>query len=283
MSRRIEGVGISLRPEHHGAILATERRVDWLEIQPENYMRQGPRAQWALDACSERWPLIAHGIALSLGSPDPLSSDYLGDLARVLERIDAPYFSEHASFASAGGMSFHELLPLPFSERMADHLAARIREARDAIALPLSVENITYYAVMPSSAMSEGAFLTRVLDEADAGLLLDLNNVYVNAINHGQSPERVLHDLPLARTKQIHLAGHCREGDLLIDDHGSAVPEPVWELYRAALERLGPIPTLIEWENNLPSVDRVLDEADKARALLEAARVRWSISAGVFE
>ena len=266
----VVGAGISLRPEHHASILSVDRQVDWLEIQPENYMRQGPLPRRSLDACRERWSIVPHGVSLSLGGMAALSEDYLERASRLCSDLDAPYFSEHASFASAPGMAFHELIPVPFTEAMADHLAGRIIEAGKRLERPMVIENITYYATLPDSTMTEGAFLSRVLEISGAGLLLDLNNVYVNAKNHGLSPDEVLAALPLSQTAQIHLAGHTREGNLLLDDHGAAVPDQVWSLYRSVLQRLGPIPTLIEWENGLPSVDRVLDEADKARAILHS-------------
>ncbi len=246
------GVGIGLRRVHFREISRTSRRVDWLEITPENFMGFGGPAARALSACAERWPVIPHGVALSLGGPDPLDDGYLRAAHELSAELGAAWFSEHACYASLGGAQSYDLLPLPFCDEAASHLARRAREAAERIERPLLLENITYYAVMPGTTLDEGAFLRAVLDEADCGFLLDVNNVYVNAKNHGLDPEAALLALPLDRTRQIHMAGHRRDGNVLIDDHGSAVPDAVWSLYELAIEHVGPVPTLIEWDNQNP-------------------------------
>ncbi len=263
----MRGVGIGLRRELHAALLKTERRVDWLEVVPENFMDVGGRPRWVLDQCRERWPLVTHGVSLSLGNrtPDPT---YLDALGAVIDRVDPPYFSDHACWTSLDGVESMDLLPLPWSPIAAERLAAHARVACERIGRPLVLENITTYAVMPGSTMTEGAFLRAALEEASAFLLLDVNNVYVNAVNHGRDPLELLMELPLERVRQIHLAGHRREGDLLLDTHDGPVSEPVLALYRAALERTGPVPVLIEWDQRIPALDVVLDEADRARAIL---------------
>jgi hypothetical protein len=268
------GVGIGLRRQHLDAITKTERRIDWIEIIPENFMGFGGHARRALDKCSQRWPVAVHGVALSLGGPDPLDQAYLAELGSLLDRVGAAWFSEHACWSAIGGVQTLDLLPLPFTETAAEHLAARTRHVADRIGLPLLLENITYYAEMPTSVLSEGAFLREVLQRSGAGLLLDVNNVYVNACNHGVDPRAALEALPIERTRQIHLAGHRREGDVLLDDHGSAVHDPVLDLYAFALERTGPVPTLIEWDNRVPPLDVLLDDADRVRAVYEAASRR---------
>jgi hypothetical protein len=267
--RSVAGVGIGLRKELAGQLLATERCVDWLELIPENFLVQGGWRRSMLEACLERWPIVSHGVCLSVGGPDPLDRDYLDKLRRLLDRLEPPFFSDHACYERAHGFFFHDLLPLPFTEEAASWAAARAREAAERVGRPLALENITYYAEMPSSVLSEGEFLHAVLDQSGCGLLLDVNNVYVNAVNHGREPRDVLYELPLDRVWQIHLAGHQREDDILLDDHGSAVCDEVWALYRDALEHVGPKPTLIEWDTNIPPLDRVLDEADRARTILQ--------------
>ena len=271
VARAPGGVGIGLRRELHDAVLASSRCIDWLEIIPENYAGQGGWRSRLLDAVRGRWPILAHGIGLSVGGPDPLDPSYLRAMKELLERIEAPFFSDHVCFATAGGQYFHDLLPLPFSEEAVRWTARRAREASERLERPLVLENITYYALMPGGSLSEGEFVSAVLEEANAGLLLDLNNAYVNAINHGRAPRDVVNELPLERSVQIHLAGHVREGELLIDNHGSAVIPEVWELYREVIARIGPVPTLIEWDNDIPSLDRVLDEADYARSVAASA------------
>ena len=270
MGRRVQGVGIGLRRPLFDALLASSRTVDWLELVPENFVTHGGWRSRMLTACAERWPLIAHGVSLSLGGPDALNREYLVGLKRLLDQIDPPFFSEHLCWASSDAHQFYDLLPLPFTEETVHWVAGRVRRVADVIERPIVLENITYYAVMPQSSLSEGEFIRAVLEEGDAGLLLDVNNTYLNAVNHGRDPEAVLSELPLERTRQIHLAGYQVEEDgILLDHHGEPVADAVWDLYRLALQKVGPVPTLLEWDNNIPALDRVLDEADRARAIFE--------------
>lgn len=274
MARSVTGVGIGLRRPLADEILVTERHVDFLELIPEGFLEQGGYARYVLDGCSERWPLLSHGVCLSLGGPDPLDPRYLTLLARLLDRIDAPFFTDHACFAKAKGTYFQDLLPMPFTEEAVEWMAERARQATHVIGRPLALENITYYAEMPGAEMSEGEFLHRLLEAAGAGLLLDVNNVYVNAVNHDRDPEEMLRALPLDRVVQIHLAGHHVEDGLVIDTHGAAVCDEVWNLYEAAIREIGAKPTLIEWDTQLPALDRIIDQADHARALMGAAAAR---------
>jgi uncharacterized protein (UPF0276 family) len=274
MSRSVAGVGIGLRRPLADAILATERHVDFLELIPEAFLELGGYARYVLDGCAERWPLLSHGVCLSLGGPDPLDARYLERLARLLDRLDAPFFTDHACFAKAHGLYFQDLLPMPFTDEAVSWMAERARRAVAAVGRPLALENITYYAEMPGAELSEGEFLRRLLEAADCGLLLDVNNVYVNALNHGRDPEQALRALPLERTVQIHLAGHHAEDGLLVDTHGAAVCREVWALYALALREIGPRPTLIEWDTHLPPLDVIIDQADRARALLSTTTVR---------
>lgn len=264
-----EGVGIGLRRNHYDALLETGRQIDWLEYVPENFVFQGGFRRRAFDACCSRFPLVAHGVSLSVGGPDPLNFEFLKGVKELLRQANASYFSDHLCYSSAGGHAFHDLLPLPFSEEAVHYTAERARQVADFLELPLVLENITYYAEMPGGRMSEGEFVSAVLEESDAGLLLDVNNVYLNAVNHGRDPLSVLEGLPLDRVRHVHLAGHVQDGDVLLDNHGTPVSDPVWALYRELLRRSGPRPTLIEWDTNIPSLDRVLDEADAARAIYQ--------------
>jgi uncharacterized protein len=261
------GVGIGLRRVHYDEVQSTALRIDWLEIAPENFVDRGGRAARVLEACSARWTIVPHGVSLSLGGPDPLDLDFLRKTKAILDRIGAPYFTEHACLARAGGAQFHDLIPLPWTEEAARHMAARIRQTADVLERPVAVENISTYAVMPGSRLTESAFVRAVCEEADCGLLLDVNNVYVNAQNHGRPALELIAELPLERTRHIHMAGHRNDGWVLIDDHGSAVIDPVWDLYREVIRRAGPVPTLIEWDVRIPALEVVLAEADKARAI----------------
>lgn len=274
--RRSLGVGIGLRRELYDALFRTPRELDWLEFIPENFVAQGGARKRVLERASERWPLLAHGVALNVGGPDPLDGDYLARLRALLARLDAPFFSDHLCFQVAHGHYFHDLLPLPFTEEAVVHVARRVREAAERLERPIALENITYYAEMPvgppaaprCTPLTEAEFIRAVLEESGAWLLLDVNNAYLNAVNHGRDPWSELRALPLERTVQIHLAGHARdfECDVLLDTHGAAVADPVWDLYEQVLDVVGPIPTLLEWDTNIPDLDRVLDEADRAKA-----------------
>ena len=266
------GVGIGLRRQYFEEVLSTTRQIDWLEIIPENFVDYGGWPASVLERCTERWPIVSHGVSLSLGGPEPLDRELLAHVDSLLARIDAPWWSEHLCFARAGGYVMHDLLPLPFTDEAVRHVASRVRAAQDRIGRPLLLENITYYAEMPGSVLGEGAFIRAVLDETGAGLLLDVNNVYVNAVNHRRDAMTVLRELPLDRVRQIHVAGHTPapppfEG-ILYDTHGAPVAERVWALYREALRLCGPVPTLLEWDTRIPPLGVVLDEADRARAIL---------------
>lgn len=261
------GVGIGLRREFMQALLETNRQVDWLEIIPENIIGKAGRFPKAFEACRERWPMAAHGVALNLGGPDPFAEDHIGPLHQFLKDFDISTYSDHACYCTAEGHYSYDLLPLPMNETAVMHLARRIKEVQDRLQRQILVENISTYAIMPGSDLDEGAYLTAVCEEANCGLMLDVNNVFVNAFNHGLDANQLLHSMPLTRVGQMHIAGHLDKGTFLLDDHGHPVVDGVWELYRGALKQCGPVPVLLEWDTHIPSLDRVLDEADKARAI----------------
>jgi hypothetical protein len=264
------GAGIGLRREFQDALPRTTRALDWVEIIPENHLLHGGRARRALEACAERWTVIPHGVGLNVGGPDPLDEDYLTRLTALIERLDAPFFSDHLCFSRLGGEYLHDLLPLPFNEEVVEYVVPRVREVMARVGRPLLLENPSYYARMPGGTLAEADFIRHVVEEADCGLLLDVNNVWVNARNHGYDPRAFVDALPLERVGQVHLAGHERRPDVLVDTHGAPVCEDVWALYRYVLERTGPVSTLIEWDQFIPSLDAVLDEADQARGALDA-------------
>lgn len=268
------GAGIGLRREFYARLPETSRALDWVEIIPENFLTLGGRPQRALDACVERWPVLPHGVALNIGGPEPLDEDYLSRLKALVERVDAPFFSDHLCYSRLRGAYLHDLLPLPFSEEAVDHVVPRVREVQARVGRPFLLENPSYYARMPGGTLDEAAFLRHVVEEADCGLLLDVNNVYVNARNHGYDPRAFMDALPLERVVQIHLAGHEQQPDVIIDTHGAPVCDEVWSLYRYVLERTGPVSTLLEWDQDIPSLEAVLDEADGARAVLARVEAR---------
>lgn len=268
------GAGIGLRREHFETLPASERELDWLEVTPENFMRCGGRNRHALERCRERWPVVPHGVSLNVGGLDPLDGEYLDGLRDLCARLDAPLFSDHLCYSRVGGVYLHDLPPLPFNEESVEHVVPRIREARDRVGRPFLLENASYYAVMPGQTLDEAAFLTRVVQAADCGLLLDVNNVYVNSQNHGYDPFDFLDALPLERVHQVHLAGHEVRADVIVDTHGAAVPEPVWRLYEYLLSRTGPVTTLVEWDQDIPPLEDLLAQADRARRLLATTVTR---------
>jgi len=278
-TQRIAGIGLGLRKPFARALLETERRVDWLEVTPENWVFFGGGARRTLDACRERWPMVAHSVSLDVGGPSPLDPVFLDAVAGLNRQLGAPWWSDHLCYSSVNGAPLHDLLPLPFHEEAAMHAAARAREIQSRVPGELVLENATFYAHMPGATMDEATFLRTVLEAGNCGLLLDINNVYVNAQNHaprGSDPLAVarafLESMPLERVRQLHVAGHSREGDTLVDTHIGPVIEPVWALYRHTLARAGRlIPTLIEWDNEIPELDVVLDEVDRAREHAAAA------------
>lgn len=260
------GVGIGLRPPHYGTIVDTPRRIDWLEIVPENFVHNTGHAMHTLRACAERWQVIAHGVSMSLGGRDPFDDDYVAGLKQLLDELDAPYYTDHLCYAGIDGVTYHDLLPLPHTEEAVKHTAGRIRELADRLERPVGIENISFYAFMPGSGdMTHGEFVTAVAEEADCRLLLDVNNVFVNATNHGGDPLQWLHALPLHRTVQMHIAGHLEEEGRLLDNHGRPIVDGVFAVLREALTTLGPVPVLLEWDTDIPDLDRVLDEADAVR------------------
>ncbi|MDP2274247.1 MAG: DUF692 domain-containing protein [Archangium sp.] len=263
----VSGVGIGLRRELFDPLLATARRVDWLEVITENFAGLSGRPAVLLERFRARWPLIPHGVGLSVGSAPP--EGYLENLAPFVRLLDPPFFSDHLCFSSVGERTWFDLLPLPRHDETVARVVGHARAAQQAVGYPLVLENITTYAEMPGSVFDEATLLRRVAEEAGVGLLLDVNNLYVNAINHGKDPRELLEQFPLEHVRQLHLAGHSRDGELLLDTHAAPVAAPVWELYVAALKRCGPVPTLIEWDQHIPSLNAVLDEADRARALMD--------------
>jgi uncharacterized protein (UPF0276 family) len=263
-------VGIGARRVHFESLIATSRQVDFLQIVPEVFLGVGGRTRRSLDALHERFALLPHGVSLSVGGPDPLDSRRLADLAALCAQLQAPYYSDHLCLSSVGGIETFDLIPLPFNYEAACHAATRVQRARAELGLPIALENIVYYATMPDSSWDEGRFLSAVLDECNAGLLLDVSNVLVNARNQGLSAPDMLAALPLDRTVEIHLAGHrfVPSLGLVVDDHASLVSQASIDLYEHALRSIGrPVRTLIEWDQALPDLDVLLDQADRVRSL----------------
>jgi uncharacterized protein (UPF0276 family) len=263
------GVGVGLRRPHMERILAETPDLPFFEFCPENYMDRGGKARRGLLSVAERYPVVSHGVGLGIGSVDALDWEYLRRLKALLGETGALWASDHLCWNRADGRSSNDLLPLPFTAEAVAHTAARIREVQDFVEVPFLVENISTYTILPGAEMDEATFTRAVLEEADCGLLLDVNNVYVNFRNHGTDPHAFLAAMPAERVGQMHMAGHDDRGHVVVDTHGAPVRDEVWALFREALAHTGPTTVLLEWDSNIPSLERLLEEADAARAIYD--------------
>ncbi len=265
--------GIGLRSQHHVAILTATPAPAWIEAHTENYFHAGGPAVRCLERARSLYPLSLHGVGLGLGSADPIDRAHLARVRDAVRRYEPALVSEHACWGHVDGEHFNDLLPLPYTEEAVEHLAARVREVQDFIGRQILIENLSAYVSFASSQLGEGEFLAAVVERSGCGLLLDVNNAYVNASNLGLDLDAFLAALPRQAIQEIHLAGHARRRvgarDLLIDDHGSAVCDEVWALYDDVLRRFGPVPTLIEWDNDVPPLEILLAEATRADQRLE--------------
>ena len=264
------GVGVGLRTVHFPYILGERPRVDWFEVLSENFMETGGRPAWVLDQVAERYPVVLHGVSLSIGSTDPLDRDYLRKLKALAGRTKARWVSDHLCWTGVLGRNVHDLLPMPYTEEALRHTAARVRAVSDVLERPLVLENPSSYVEFAATSMPEWEFLARLAEDADCGLLLDVNNVFVSAFNHGFDAGAYVDALPADRIVQYHLAGHTHKGTHIIDSHSDhAVPE-VWELYARSCRRTGNVATLYEWDEDIPDFQTVHAEALKAGAYREA-------------
>lgn len=258
---QLTGCGIGLRREHHDRVLAEGPDVPFFEVISENFMVEGGRPAHVLERVRRDYPVALHGVSMNLGSADPLDLSYLARLKALADRVEPAVVSDHLCWTSLAGQSSHDLLPLPFTEEAVRHVAAKIRRAQDALGRRLLVENVSSYVSFRSSEMSEAEFLTAVVREADCDLLLDVNNLWVNGKNQGFDAFAALRGIPKDRVRQFHLAGHDDLGDVAIDTHDRPVRDEVWALYRQAVRRFGPQPTLLEWDANVPDLEVLLEEA----------------------
>jgi len=240
------GHGVGLRTVHYPHVLDRTARADWFEVISENFMIAGGRPLQILEKARELAPVVLHGVSLNIGGTDPLREDYLANLDSLIKRFAPAWVSDHLCWGAIGGRFAHDLLPLPYTEEAVRHVASRIRHVQDRLGRRILIENVSSYITYSISSMPEWVFLSAVAEEADCGILLDVNNIYVSAVNHGFSPLEYLSGVPAERVGQIHLAGHSSQGDLLIDTHDHPVPIPVWRLYREAVRRFGGVSTLVE-------------------------------------
>ncbi|MFI5007823.1 MAG: DUF692 domain-containing protein [Solirubrobacterales bacterium] len=258
------GIGVGLRTVHFGHILAQQPPVDWFEVLSENFLDTGGRPLYVLDQVAERYPVALHGVSMSIGSTDPLDLGYLGKLKALADRTRARWVSDHLCWTGVLGRNTHDLLPMPYTEEALRHTITRVREVSERLERPLVLENPSSYVQFAGSTMSEWEFLSRLAEQADCGLLLDVNNVFVSAFNHGFDPLEYIAGIPADRVVQYHVAGHTNKGTHILDTHSDhALPE-VWELYRLAWKRTGATATLYEWDEDIPEFDVVHAEARKA-------------------
>lgn len=269
-TRRYLGFGLGLRTDHYEAILGSEPAIDWFEIISENYLVPGGKPLHYLDRMRERYPLVMHGVSLSIGSTDPLDLDYLKQLKTLAARVNPAWISDHLCWTGVHGRNLHDLLPLPYTEETVEHVAARVRTVQDFLGRQILIENVSSYVNFAGSQLSEWEFVAAVCERADCLLLLDVNNIYVSSVNHEFDPHTYLDGIPGKRVQQIHIAGHEDHGDYIIDTHDHPVTDPVWKLYADAVRRFGPVSTMIERDDHIPPLDELVEELDHARRIATA-------------
>jgi uncharacterized protein len=265
------GVGIGLRVPHYEHILARKPVVDWFEIISENYMIDGGRPMEVLDKIIEQYKVVQHGVSMYFGSVDALNRDHLKRLKALVRHTGTPWVSDHLCWGSVDGRYTHDLLPMPYTWEAVEVTAKKIKQVRDFLEVPVVVENVSSYAEFHASEMSEWEFLNEVVERADCGILLDVNNIYVSSRNHNFDPFTYLNSVPAERVAQIHIAGHSKFEKYILDTHDHPVLPAVWKLYARAIERCGPTATLLEWDDKIPSFNEVHAEALKAVRYLRAA------------
>jgi len=263
------GVGIGLRIPHYQHIFEKKPVVDWFEIISENFMIDGGRPLKVLDRILEQYRVVQHGVSMYFGSAEPLNREHLRRLKTLARRTKTPWLTDHLCWGSVDGRYSHDLLPMPYTFEAARKTAQKVREVRDFVEVPIAVENVSSYAEYHVSEMTEWEFLNEVVEQADCGILLDVNNIYVSSQNHNFNPFDYLNSIPPERVAQIHIAGHSKFEKYILDTHDHPVLDPVWELYARAIELAGPTATLLEWDDSIPSFDEVHQEALKAKKFVK--------------
>jgi uncharacterized protein (UPF0276 family) len=259
------GIGIGLRTVHFGHILSRWPPIDWFEVLSENFMETGGRPLYVLDQVAERYPIALHGVSMGIGNTDPVNRDYLRKLKALGERTRAHWISDHLCWTGILGRNVHDLLPMPYTEEALRHTVKRVKEVSEILERPLVLENPSTYVEFKDSTLTEWDFLKRLSEEADCGLLLDVNNVYVSSFNHGFDPRVYIDSIPAERVVQYHVAGHTNKGTHIIDTHSDHAIAEVWDLYERAWARTGPTATLYEWDEDIPEFEVVHAEAQKAK------------------
>lgn len=269
-SKPVQGVGIGLRAEHYEYVIEHQPKIPWFEALTENYIHQGERAMYHLGKVREQYPISFHGVSLSIGSSDPLNWDYLKALKQLINIFEPTMVSDHLCWASLNKQYVPDLLPLPYTEEALNHVVSRIKMVQDFLGRKILIENVSSYLNYKFSPLDEWVFVSQVALNADCHLLLDVNNVYVSSQNHGFEPNDYIQALPTDRVKEIHLAGYEDKQTHLLDTHGNPIYPQVWDLYQATLARYGQVPTLIEWDTDIPPFEVLLNEQTKAMKYFEA-------------
>ncbi|MFZ2059497.1 MAG: DUF692 domain-containing protein [Candidatus Binatus sp.] len=264
------GYGVGLRRQHYSQVLETRPQVDWFEVISENFMVAGGRALEVLEGVRANYPIAMHGVSMSIGSTDPLNRTYLRQLRELARRFEPAWISDHLCWTGVGGRNLHDLLPVPYTEEAIRHVAARICAVQDILERPILIENVSSYMAFADSSMTEWEFISTIADEADCGILLDINNIFVSAFNHRFDANDYIDAVPAERVVQYHLAGHSDHGTYLLDTHDHPVRDEVWTLYQRAARRFGALSALVEWDDNIPEFAELANTADRARAIFNA-------------
>lgn len=268
------GYGLGLRTVHYDEIFAGNPQVDWFEAVSENYLAPGGKPLKMLERIRENYPVVLHGVSMSIGSTDKLDTTYLKQLKALAQRIEPAWVSDHLCWTGVGQQNLHDLMPLPYTAEAVRHVANRVAQVQDFLGRQILLENVSSYLTYRSSEMDEWQFIAAIAEEADCQILLDINNIYVSAFNHGFDPHTYLERIPVKRVQQFHLAGHDNCGDYIVDTHDAPVIDAVWDLYATAVRRFGPVATMIERDDNIPPLAELVGELDHARAVGEAALLR---------
>ena len=270
MKKPMLGFGLGLRTDHYETILSEKPAIDWFEVITENYLVPGGKPLYYLDNIREHYPMVMHGVSLSIGSTDPLDMEYLAQVKALANRVQPKWISDHLCWTGIHGKNTHDLLPLPYTKETIAHVVNRIRQVQDFLQQRILIENVSSYVSYKQSEMNEWDFLTEIGNQADCLILLDINNIYVSSVNHGFNPLTYIHSIPTERIYQIHLAGHSDMGDYIIDTHDQDIVDAVWNLYAATIQHHGEISTLIERDDNVPALDYLLKELQHARRISES-------------
>lgn len=263
------GYGLGLRKEHYETILNEKPDIDWFEIVSENYMVDGGKPLDYLTRIREHYPMVMHGVSMSIGSTEPLNFDYLKKLKELIKRVEPEWVSDHLCWTGVNGLNLHDLMPMPYTEEAIQHIADRVSQVQDFLGQQILLENVSSYVSYSDSVMPEWEFFSEVTKRADCNMLLDINNIYVSAYNHNFDPYTYLTAMPNERVHQFHLAGHTHENNLIIDTHDHPIADPVFELYAAAVEHFGHVSTMIERDDNIPPLSELLTELEQVKNIAE--------------